>query len=77
MQEDTGLEWDQIDQSTLEEVKKSWAHSRCREVDFDVTVSVCVCVCVCAHVCTYSQVYYFPWSMTPRILCVEAQWMQP
>ena len=50
MQEDTGLEWDQIDQSTLEEVKKSWAHSRCREVDFDVTVSVCVCVCVCVCV---------------------------
>ena len=54
MQEDTGLEWDEIDQSTLEEVKKSWAHSKCREVDFEVTVSVCVCVyvqymCVCMH----------------------------
>ena len=52
MQEEAGPEWDHIDQPTLEEVEKSWAHSRCREVEFDISgtdipVSVCVCVCVC------------------------------
>ena len=45
MQEGAGPEWDHIDQPTLEEVEKSWAHSRCREVEFDNSgryVSVCV-----------------------------------
>ena len=43
MQEGAGPEWDHIDQLTLEEVEKSWAHSRCREVEFDIWVSMCVC----------------------------------
>ena len=41
---EAGQEWDHIDQTTLEEVETSWAHSRCREVVFDITdseVSVC------------------------------------
>ena len=47
MQEGAGPEWDHIDQSTLEEVEKSWAHSRCRKVEFDISgrislVSVCM-----------------------------------
>ena len=52
MQKEAGPEWDHIDQLTLEEVEKSWAHSRCREVEFDIcgTAQVCVCVCVCACV---------------------------
>ena len=44
MQKRAGPEWDRIDQPTLEEVEKSWAHSRCREVEFDISVSMCVCV---------------------------------
>ena len=54
MQEEAGPEWDHIDQPTLEEVEKSWAHSRCREVEFDITgaaTRVCVCVCVHVHLC--------------------------
>ena len=43
MQWSVGLEWDHIDQPTLEEVERSWAHSRCGEVEFDVSVSMCVC----------------------------------
>ena len=42
MQEGAGPEWDHIDQPTLEAVERSWAHSRCREVEFDISVSVCV-----------------------------------
>ena len=47
MQEGAGPEWDHIDQLTLAEVEKSWAHSRCGEVEFDVSgrkglVSVCM-----------------------------------
>ena len=46
MQKEAGPEWDHIDQPTLEEVEKSWAHSTCREVEFDICgssfiVSVC------------------------------------
>ena len=37
MQEEAGPEWDHIDQPTLEEVEKSWAHSRCREVEFNIS----------------------------------------
>ena len=44
MQEGAGPEWDHIDQLTLEEVEKSWAHSRCGEVEFDISVSMCVSV---------------------------------
>ena len=44
MQEGAGPEWYLIDQPTLEEVEKSWAHSRCREVEFGISVSMCVCV---------------------------------
>ena len=43
MQEGAGPEWDHIDQPTLEEVEKSWAHSRCGEVKFYISVSMCVC----------------------------------
>ena len=42
MQEWAGPEWDHIDQLTLEEVERSWAHSRCGEVELDIWVSVCV-----------------------------------
>ena len=56
MQEEAGPEWDHIDKTTLEQVEKSWAHSRCREVEFDISgstylVSVCACVCVCVRAC--------------------------
>ena len=44
MQEWAGPEWDHIDQPTLEEVEKSWAHSRCREVELEFSVSMCVYV---------------------------------
>ena len=49
MQSGAGREWDHIDQMTLEEVEKSWAHSRCREVEFDISgdispVSLCACL---------------------------------
>ena len=37
MQEGAGPEWDHIDQPTLEEVEESWEHSRCREVEFDIS----------------------------------------
>ena len=51
MQERAGPEWDHIDQPTLEEVEKSWEHSTCGEVKFDISghsyddfvVSMCVC----------------------------------
>ena len=43
MQEGSGPEWGHIDQSTLEEVERSWAHSRCREVEFHISVSMCMC----------------------------------
>ena len=46
MQEGAGPEWDHIDQPTLEEVEKSWAHSRCGEVELDISVSTYVCVSV-------------------------------
>ena len=42
MQKLAGLEWDHIDQPTLEEVEKSWAHSRCRKVELEFLVSMCV-----------------------------------
>ena len=29
--------WNHIGQTTLKEVETSWAHSRCREVVFDIT----------------------------------------
>ena len=44
MQEEPGPEWDHIDQTTLEEVETSWAHSKCGKVVFstsDTDVSVC------------------------------------
>ena len=51
MQEGAGPEWDHIDQLTLEEVERSRAHSRCWEVELDISgsrhiVSVCVCLSV-------------------------------
>ena len=46
MQEGAGPEWDHIDQLTLEEVERSWAHSRCGNVEFDIWVSMCACVSV-------------------------------
>ena len=49
MQREAGPEWDQSDQTTLEEVEKSWAHSRCREVEFNISghfvVSAYVFIC--------------------------------
>ena len=66
MQKEAGPEWDHIDQPTLEEVEKSWAHSRCKEVEFGISgiknmvcgcgcgcgcVWVGVCMCMCALVC--------------------------
>ena len=49
MQRGAGPEWDHIDQTTLEEVETSWAHSRCREVEFDI-IRV---VSACAHMCVF------------------------
>ena len=51
MQDGAGPEWDHIDQPTLEAVERSWAHSRCMEVELDISgnrhiVSVCVCLSV-------------------------------
>ena len=46
MQEGAGPEWDHIDQPTLEEVERSWTHSRCGEVEFDISVSIMSCVSV-------------------------------
>ena len=43
MQKRAGPEWDHIDQPTLEEVEKSWAHSWCGEVEFDISVSMYMC----------------------------------
>ena len=51
MQEGAGPEWDHIDQPTLEEVEKSWEHSRCWEVELNISgrsyddfvVSMCMC----------------------------------
>ena len=62
MQWRAGPEWDHIDQPTLEVVEKSWAHSRCREVEFDIsstpiTVSVYVCVRACVRACVCLGVY--------------------
>ena len=64
MQKEAGPEWDHIDQPTLEEVEKSWAHSRCREVEFDISgtiVSECVCVCVHACVCACVRACVHVW----------------
>ena len=44
MQGGAGPEWDHIDHPTLEEVERSLAHSRCREVELDISVSMCVSV---------------------------------
>ena len=44
-------EWDRIDRTTLDEVEKSWAHSRCREVVFDVSTTSKVSV-YCMYVCS-------------------------
>ena len=43
MQEWAGLEWDHIDQPTLEEVERSWAHSAFEEVNTSDCDSVSVC----------------------------------
>ena len=64
MQEGAGPEWDHIDQTTLEEVEKSWAHSRCREVEFDISGGVVVSVCV--HVRT--RVCFL--LLVPHLTCV-------
>ena len=89
MQRGAGPEWDHIDQTTLEEVEKSWARSRCREVKFGITrvVSVCVhvrtCVCLLLLVphltsrCNSSSLSCLAWSMVYRGVCEEAHWMQP
>ena len=50
MQEWPGPEWDHIDQPTLEEVERSWAHSRCGEVELDISGSKCI-VSVCMFIC--------------------------
>ena len=45
MQEGAGPEWNHIDRLTLGEVERSWAHSKCGEVELDISgsmVSVCV-----------------------------------
>ena len=46
MQKRAGPDWDHIDQSTLEELERSWVNSRCGEVEFDISVSMCACVSV-------------------------------
>ena len=67
MQEVAGPEWDHIDQPTLEEVEKSWAHSRCREVEFDISVSMCVCVCQSSITAEGSVVAGLPYGLTTDI----------
>ena len=47
MQEGAGPEWNHIDQTTLEEVEKSWANSSCGEVEFNISDRVVVSVCTC------------------------------
>ena len=42
MQEEAGPEWDHIDQPKLEEVERSWAHSKCWEVEFDISDGIFV-----------------------------------
>ena len=37
IQAEAGPAWDDIDQTTLEEVQKSWAHSKCTEVLFNTS----------------------------------------
>ena len=93
MQRGTGPEWDHIDQTTLEEVEKSWAHSRCREVKFDITGSV-VSVCACVHVrvfcycmvphltsrCNLSSLNCLARTLDLKSMSrvsEEAHWMQP
>ena len=49
MQEGAGPAWDHIDQSTLEEVERSWAHSRCREVEINISGCDEVSVCYLSH----------------------------
>ena len=62
MQEEPGPEWDHIDQTTLEEMETSWAHSKCREVVFSTStadVSVCslsVLVPTTSHLTHYTIV---------------------
>ena len=46
MQKGAGLKWNCIDQPKLKKVAKSWTHSRCGKVEFDISVSMCVCVTV-------------------------------
>ena len=51
-------------QPTLEEVEKSWAHSRCGEVEFDISGSrdiVSVCVCLSVTSATSHKVLVFVW----------------
>ena len=81
MQERAGPEWDHIDQPTLEEVEKSWAHSRCREVEFDISggsslVSVSLSVTSATPHKT-TNIFYLSWSTTSSTLYEEALWMQP
>ena len=58
-EEGAGPAWDHIDQLTLEEVEKSWAHSRCRKVEFDISGSVFL-VSVCMFICYYVVVPHLP-----------------
>ena len=70
MQWGAGPEWDHIDQPTLEEVERSWAHSRCREVEFDISgsrdiVSMCACVSVKYRITRESQQRGVWWQGLP------------
>ena len=91
MQEGAGPEWDHIDQLTLEEVEKAWAHSRCGEVEVNIAacfyyneVSVChvFVACFTLHLTRLCFVINF-WLYRILVTVVsfltskEAHWMQP
>ena len=90
MQEGAGLEWDHICQPILEEVKKSWARSRCGEVEINISgcscdeVSVCHVFVICStpHLTRLCYVINF-WLYRQLVTGIgfltfkEAHWMQP
>ena len=91
MQERAGPEWDHIDQLTLEEVERSWAHSWCEEVVVNISgcfcfdgVSVChvLVTCFTPHLTRRCYVINF-WLYRILVTVIsfltskEALWMQP
>ena len=91
MQEGAGPEWDHIDQPTLEEVERSWAHSSFWEVVFNISGCLCfdeVCVCHMFVTCftlhltrlCYVIMFWLYRKVVTGICFLtskEAHWMQP